>query len=114
MVVIRPVTADDVPFLWDMGWEATAVSADMRAMGRQAALGLPSVRKYLDGWGRPGDAGVVAVDETGSAWARPGIASSRRTTRPTASSRPTSRNCRLASPRERGDRAWAVPCSKPC
>src|SRR5262245_54459100 len=60
--------------MWDMGWEATAVDAGMRAMGRDAALALPSVRKYLEGWGRPGDAGVVAVDEDGrrlgAAWYR--------------------------------------------
>jgi GNAT superfamily N-acetyltransferase len=71
---IRPVTADDVPFLWDMGWEATAVDAGMRAMGREAAFAIPSVRKYLDGWGRDGDAGVIAVDEDGqplgAAWYR--------------------------------------------
>ncbi len=74
MVVIRPVAPDDLPFLWDMGWEAVAVDAGMRAMGRHAALAMPSVRKYLDGWGRPGDAGVVAVDDAGNrlgaAWFR--------------------------------------------
>jgi ribosomal protein S18 acetylase RimI-like enzyme len=46
----------------------------MRAMGRDAALAVPSSRKYLDGWGRPGDAGVVAVDDEGcrlgAAWYR--------------------------------------------
>jgi ribosomal protein S18 acetylase RimI-like enzyme len=72
--VIRAVSPDDVPFLWDMGWEATAVDPGMRAMGREAAFAVPSVRKYLDGWGRPGDAGVVAVEENGrrlgAAWYR--------------------------------------------
>jgi GNAT superfamily N-acetyltransferase len=70
----RPVQADDLPFLRDMGWEATAVDAGMRAMGKEAALAQPSVRKYLEGWGRPGDAGVVAVDSSGrrlgAAWYR--------------------------------------------
>jgi ribosomal protein S18 acetylase RimI-like enzyme len=74
MVIVRAVRADDLPFLWDMGWEATAVDPGMRALGREAALALPSVRKYLSGWGRAGDAGVVGLDEDGrrlgAAWYR--------------------------------------------
>ncbi len=74
MFQIRPVGPDDLPFLWDMGWEATAVDAGMRAMGREAAFVLPASRKYLEGWGRPGDAGVIAVDKggrpLGAAWYR--------------------------------------------
>lgn len=73
-IAIRPVTPDDEPFLWDMGWEATAVDPGMRALGRNRALSRPEVSKYLDGWGRPGDAGVVAVDAAGNrlgaAWYR--------------------------------------------
>jgi GNAT superfamily N-acetyltransferase len=72
--IIRPTQPDDEPFLWDMGWEATAVDAEMRALGRDAALAMPHVRRYLTGWGRPGDAGVVAVSEDGqrlgAAWYR--------------------------------------------
>jgi GNAT superfamily N-acetyltransferase len=74
MIEIRPVVPDDLPFLWDMGWEAAAVSDEVRAMGRDAALALPDISKYLDGWGRPGDAGVVAIGENGrplgAAWYR--------------------------------------------
>ncbi len=61
MVVIRLVEPDDEGFLWDMGWEATAVDDGMRALGREAAFAIPHVRRYLDGWGRLGDAAVVAV-----------------------------------------------------
>jgi GNAT superfamily N-acetyltransferase len=71
---VRLVAPGDEPFLWDMAWEATAVDAGMRDLGRDIALTLPQVRKYLDGWGRPGDAGVVAVAEDGwrlgAAWYR--------------------------------------------
>ncbi len=74
MLIIRPTQPDDEPFLWDMGWEATAVDAGMRALGRDAAFTMPHVRRYLDGWGRPGDAGVIAVSEDGqplgAAWYR--------------------------------------------
>jgi GNAT superfamily N-acetyltransferase len=35
---------------------------------------MPHVRRFLDGWGRPGDVGVVALDDAqrplGAAWAR--------------------------------------------
>ena len=72
--IIRPAQPDDEPFLWDMGWDATAVDPGMRALGRDAAFAVPHVRRYLDGWGRPGDAGVVAVAEDGrrlgAAWYR--------------------------------------------
>ena len=74
MFGIRLIQPDDEPFLWDMGWEATAVDAGMRALGRDVAFAIPHVRHYLDGWGRPDDAGVVAVAPTGqrlgAAWYR--------------------------------------------
>src|SRR3954451_1589454 len=74
MVMIRPTRPDDEPFLWDMGWEATAVDVGMRALGREAAFAIPHVRRYLDDWGRPGDAGVVAIARDGrrlgAAWYR--------------------------------------------
>jgi GNAT superfamily N-acetyltransferase len=38
------------------------------------ALEMPHIRRFLDGWGRPGDVGVLALDDTqrplGAAWAR--------------------------------------------
>jgi GNAT superfamily N-acetyltransferase len=70
---IRLAQPDDEPFLWDMGWEATAVDDGMRALGREAAFAIPHVRRYLDGWGHPGDAAVVAVVDgrrLGAAWYR--------------------------------------------
>ena len=50
---IRLAQPDDEPFLWDMGWEATAVDAGMRALGREAAFAIPHARRYLDGLGTP-------------------------------------------------------------
>jgi GNAT superfamily N-acetyltransferase len=73
-LLIRLAEPEDEPFLWDMGWEATAVDDGMRALGREAAFAMPHVRRYLDGWGRPGDAAVVAVAadgrRLGAAWYR--------------------------------------------
>jgi GNAT superfamily N-acetyltransferase len=73
MLEIRLAQPDDEPLLWDMAWEATAVDAGMRALGREAAFAIPHVRRYLDGWGRPGDAAVIAVVDgrrLGAAWYR--------------------------------------------
>jgi GNAT superfamily N-acetyltransferase len=70
---IRLAQLDDEPFMWDMAWEATAVDAGMRALGREAAFAIPHARRYLDGWERPGDAAVVAVvdgQRLGAAWYR--------------------------------------------
>lgn len=43
-------------------------------MGKQTALALPALCKYLEAWGRAGDQAVVAVDLTarriGAAWYR--------------------------------------------
>jgi GNAT superfamily N-acetyltransferase len=74
MFVIRPMQPDDEPFQWDMGWEAIAMNAEARAAGRDTVLALPQVRRNLVDFGRPGDAGVVAVTADGTrlgvAWYR--------------------------------------------
>jgi GNAT superfamily N-acetyltransferase len=74
MVFIRPLQPDDEPFQWDMGWEAVAMNAEARARGRDTVMALPQLRRYFVGWGRPGDAGVVAVTtdgaRLGTAWYR--------------------------------------------
>ena len=74
MVVIRPAGPEDEAFLWDMAWEATAVSPEMRALGREAAFAIPHVRRYLEEWGRPGDTAVIAIGKDGqrlgAAWYR--------------------------------------------
>lgn len=73
-VTIRPVHADDVPFLADMLYEAAAAyNPQVQARGKEAVLRVATPR-YLDGWGRQGDAGLVAVTQTGrclgAAWYR--------------------------------------------
>ncbi len=41
---VRPVRESELPFLWDMLYEAAAV----RAMGKEKALSLSSIKKYLE------------------------------------------------------------------
>jgi len=71
---IRTIQVQDLSFLWDMLYEAAAVAESMRVLGKEKALSLPVNRKYVEGWGRPGDAGAIAVDQTerplGAAWYR--------------------------------------------
>src|SRR5712692_10714110 len=73
-LTIRPVQTEDISFLWDMMYEAAAVAESMRTLGKEKALSLPVNRKYVEEWGRPGDAGVIAVDQMeqplGAAWYR--------------------------------------------
>lgn len=71
---IRTVQKQDSAFLWEILYEAVAVSEAMRALGKEKALSLPVNRKYVEGWGRSGDAGVIALDHMerplGAAWYR--------------------------------------------
>ena len=71
---VRPATADDVPFLWDMLYYAARMPEE-GFTSSEAARGHPSLNKWVDGWGRAGDRGVIAFDpvtlrKLGSAWLR--------------------------------------------
>ena len=66
-VIIRPVRLDDEPFLW----RCMAIAA--HEASAEAVAAIPSAARYVEGWGRPGDFGLVAeLDEApaGAAWAR--------------------------------------------
>lgn len=70
---IKPATAADEPFLWEMLHYAAHVDEDEDA---PAPAENPALRPYIEGWGRAGDLGYVAVsgasnDRVGAAWARP-------------------------------------------
>lgn len=73
-ITIRAATADDLPFLWDMLFEAAFTTDEARAAWRRDPQRPAELVKYLDGWGRAGDAGVVAVAADGvpigAAWYR--------------------------------------------
>ena len=71
MVLIRPLQPDDEPFRWAMGWEAAAMNAEAGTHVRDTIMALPQLRRYFVDFGRPGDAGAVAVTPDG---ARLGVA----------------------------------------
>ena len=73
MYKIRAAVADDHPFLWQMLYYA----AHMYESGEspESARLNSDLRPYVEGFGRPGDLGVIAIDpatnaEAGAAWLR--------------------------------------------
>jgi ribosomal protein S18 acetylase RimI-like enzyme len=73
-ISIRPATVADVPFLWDMLFESVFISDEERSAWRREPEPPPELQRYLEAWGRRGDAGVVAQDTSGirlgAAWYR--------------------------------------------
>lgn len=70
-VRIRAATADDEPLLWRMLTFAASMEGGEDEVARAQAD--PDLRGYVDGFGRIGDRGVVAVRGTepiGAAWLR--------------------------------------------
>ena len=74
LITIRDATDADVLFLWEMLFESAFTTDEARAAWRADPQRPPELVKYLDGWGRPGDVGVVAEDgdgtPLGAAWYR--------------------------------------------
>ena len=75
-VSLRPLGPDDVEFLRAMFLETVGWREDQPRLSMEEAMSDPDLAKYVDGWGRPGDSGVVAVAEAdqyryvGAAWYR--------------------------------------------
>ena len=70
---IRPATQDDVEFLHKMLYEATRWNPDWPREPIEEFLAEPVLIRYHEGWGRPGDSGVIAeLDDVpvGAAWYR--------------------------------------------
>ena len=71
-MLLRTATADDLPFLRQMLYEAACWRPGEHPPLEQV-LESPRISRYLTGWGRPGDEGVVAVEHgelLGAAWLR--------------------------------------------
>lgn len=56
---IRAAEKKDIPFLWDMLFESLYVKKGEKPFER-SILEEPFMRKYMEGWGREGDFGVIA------------------------------------------------------
>ena len=71
LLTTRPATPDDAPLLWRMLTHAASMEGAEDDVARAQAD--PELRGYVEGFGRPGDLGVVALREgqaVGAAWLR--------------------------------------------
>jgi ribosomal protein S18 acetylase RimI-like enzyme len=72
-VLLRVSTTDDEPFLWEMLAQAAEPAGGMHP---DEVMADDHLRRYLDGWGRAGDIGLVAWDgatggeRIGASWLR--------------------------------------------
>jgi ribosomal protein S18 acetylase RimI-like enzyme len=53
-----------------MLYEAFSWRPDVPRLPFDEALARPDIARYVDGWGRGGDLGVVADEDAGAAWVR--------------------------------------------
>ncbi|MEK6302890.1 MAG: GNAT family N-acetyltransferase [Acidobacteriota bacterium] len=72
--LIRRLTRDDEPFLWEMLYHAVYVPEGHAAFQKDV-VNEPEIARYVLGWGRAGDQGFAAVEEStsravGAAWIR--------------------------------------------
>ncbi|HEY2542260.1 MAG TPA: GNAT family N-acetyltransferase [Gaiellaceae bacterium] len=67
---MRIAGAEDLPVLRAMLYEAFAWRPDVVAPPPDEVLARPDIALYVDGWGRPGDLGVIADGDEGAAWVR--------------------------------------------
>ena len=70
---IRPATKDDDAFLKTMMYEAARWNPDWPREPMAEVLDEPILRRYHQGWGRPGDGGMIAEidgEPVGAAWYR--------------------------------------------
>jgi ribosomal protein S18 acetylase RimI-like enzyme len=72
--LLRRARASDLPFLAEMGVHAAYWRPGAARPSADAVLSDPHLSRYLAGWGRLGDAGIVALDDderpVGAAWYR--------------------------------------------
>lgn len=70
--VIRALTPDDAPILWDMLYEGLRT---LDSTASRESLKQPEYSRYVECWGRPGDTGFVVSDKPdseplGAVWLR--------------------------------------------
>jgi ribosomal protein S18 acetylase RimI-like enzyme len=73
-VLLRDMTAGDADFREWMCYEAVYAHRDEPRPGVAEGMASPTLRRYVDNWGRPGDVGLIAIgprgDPLGAAWYR--------------------------------------------
>jgi GNAT superfamily N-acetyltransferase len=72
-LVLRELTAADAAFQAEMLYTAAFWRPDGEHPPIEIVLARPEARRYLDGWGRDGDLGIVAEldgEPVGAAWCR--------------------------------------------
>ncbi|HEY6152961.1 MAG TPA: GNAT family N-acetyltransferase [Candidatus Udaeobacter sp.] len=72
--VIRQLTCEDEPILWEMLYHGLSSAGTSEPPPRDVVR-RPEVARYVEGWGRSGDTGFVAHDKKnrallGAAWLR--------------------------------------------
>ena len=72
--VIRQLTAEDEPILWEMLYYGLS-STGKKELPSRDVVRRPEIARYVEGWGRVGDVGFVAHDKKnrallGAAWLR--------------------------------------------
>jgi GNAT superfamily N-acetyltransferase len=72
--VIRQLTRQDEPILWEMLYHGLASTGTSETQPRDL-VHRPEIARYVEGWGRVGDTGFVAHDKKnrallGAAWLR--------------------------------------------
>jgi ribosomal protein S18 acetylase RimI-like enzyme len=61
---IRPIVQEDIPFLWEMLFESLFVPEGKQPFNKEI-IHEPFISKYVEGWGREGDFGFIAITNDG-------------------------------------------------
>jgi ribosomal protein S18 acetylase RimI-like enzyme len=72
--VIRPLTSEDEPVLWEMAYQGMQKTEKDDALPAHISR-PPELARYVEGWGLPGDTGFIAHDPKaekpiGAVWLR--------------------------------------------
>ena len=59
MISIRPIEEKDLPFMWNMLYEMVFISENKPP--KEELFKVPEIRRCLEGWGRKGDTGFIAM-----------------------------------------------------
>lgn len=79
--IIRPLTCEDEPILWEMLYYGLSSTAKTEPPKPDVVRRRPEIARFVEGWGRTGDTGFVAHDKKnrtllGAAWLRQSTAAS--------------------------------------